>query len=161
MTEVFKYQSEKEVDTLFLGEKIGDLAENGQIILLSGELGSGKTIMVKGIAEGLNIYKKNVTSPTYNLINEYKGRLTLYHMDLYRLDRREELYDIGFEEYFSRGGIVVIEWPEIAKELIPPDYLYIKFKITDDSKRVLEIKARGNKGKRLKKGLSANVNFRN
>ena len=161
MTEVIKYQSENEGDTLYLGKMIGNLTETGQIILLSGDLGSGKTVLVKGLAEGLGIDKKNITSPTYNLINEYEGRFPLYHMDLYRLDRKEELIDIGFEEYLSHEGIIVIEWPEIAQELIPSDYLYIKFTTLSKNKRVLELKARGKRGKRLKKGLSADVNFRN
>jgi len=93
-----KYYSHSEEETILFGEKIGELVEGGQIILLSGDLGVGKTILVQGIGAGLEV-DEDITSPTYNLINEYEGQLSLYHMDLYRLEEEEELYDLGFEEF--------------------------------------------------------------
>ena len=153
MPEVIQYHSENEGDTIYLGEIIGNLAETGQVILLSGELGSGKTVIVKGLAASLNINKKSITSPTYTLINEYSGKYSLYHMDLYRLEVKEELIDIGFEDYLYREGIIVIEWPEIACDIIPSDYLFLKLKILNKDERKIEIKARGAQSKKLKKGL--------
>lgn len=160
MKEVLNFESKNIEDTLKLGKQLGNLAETGQIILLSGELGSGKTIVVKGIAEALNINKKSITSPTYTIINEYKGKLPLYHMDLYRLEFEEELIEIGFEEYLYREGIIAIEWPEIALALLPADYLYIKLEIVNSQARNIKIKAQGNKGKRLQEGLEKYVNSR-
>lgn len=149
------HQSHSPENTLQLGEKIGLLVEPGQIILLAGELGSGKTLLVKGIAGGLGI-EDDVTSPTYNLINEYEGQLPLYHLDLYRLDDEIELYNIGLEEYIERDGIIVIEWPEIAYNLIPPDFLYIKIEVSGKSSRNLKLEAEGN-SESLLEGLAEYV----
>ncbi|MFW6007209.1 MAG: tRNA (adenosine(37)-N6)-threonylcarbamoyltransferase complex ATPase subunit type 1 TsaE [Bacillota bacterium] len=160
MKKSFQIESKKIEDTLNIGEKIGNLAETGQIILLSGELGTGKTVLAKGIALGLGIKRKDITSPTYTIINEYSGRLPLYHMDLYRLESEEELYDIGFEEYLDRQGLIVIEWPEIAYNLIPSDYILIEFEVEGDNKRKLNLKIEGKKAAKLGKGLLNYVNSR-
>lgn len=138
-----KYQSCSPEDTLWLGKKIGLLVERGQIILLSGELGSGKTLLVQGIARSLKI-EIDVTSPTYNLINEYQGQFPLYHLDLYRLEDELELYNIGFEEYLERDGIIAIEWPEIAYNLLPPDFVYIEIEVSGNNSRNIKIETVGN-----------------
>jgi tRNA threonylcarbamoyladenosine biosynthesis protein TsaE len=147
-----KYYSHSEEETILFGEKIGELVEGGQIILLSGDLGVGKTILVQGIGAGLEV-DEDITSPTYNLINEYEGQLSLYHMDLYRLEEEEELYDLGFEEYIESDGVVVIEWPDIAYDLLPPDFIYIKFELIDNDVRKILLEAEGEKGIKLLEGL--------
>ena len=101
---------------------------------LNGELGSGKTIFTKGIAMALGI-KDTITSPTFTIIKEYEGELPLYHMDVYRLDGATE--GVGIEEYFTKGGVVVIEWANSIKDILPKERLDIKFVVTDENKRVL------------------------
>ncbi|MFH1542312.1 MAG: tRNA (adenosine(37)-N6)-threonylcarbamoyltransferase complex ATPase subunit type 1 TsaE [bacterium] len=97
--------------TIELGKKIGAALKPNDVIALVGPLGAGKTTLVQGIAVGLGV-KDYVTSPTFILINEYQGRLPLFHADLYRLGETAEIEDLGIEEYFSRGGVCVIEWGE-------------------------------------------------
>jgi tRNA threonylcarbamoyladenosine biosynthesis protein TsaE len=154
--EIFQYISNDEEETILLGEKIGELLEPGQIILLSGELGAGKTILVQGICNGLGV-DEDVTSPTYTLINEYEGELTVYHMDLYRLEDEEDLYDVGVEDYLDTEGIVLIEWPDLVYDLLPPDFVYIRLVVLDDNTRKITIEAEGDKGIRLIERLAENV----
>lgn len=149
-----------EKETKKIGKLLGDNVQPGQIILLKGDLGSGKTRFVKGIAASLNSTKE-VSSPTYNLINEYPGKMTLYHMDLYRLDNENDLLNIGFEDYLYREGIIAIEWPELAYDFLPADFLLIDFKIVSENKRKLKLKAKGEKSKKLMKGLAEYVDIRN
>ena len=109
-------------DTLNLGKKIGDVLKPGDILLLEGDLGAGKTTFTQGLAEGLGV-DEFVNSPTFVIINEYfSGHLPLYHMDLYRLEDEAQLYDLGVEEYFFGNGVSVVEWPEIALSLLPKAY---------------------------------------
>ncbi|AEM78063.1 MULTISPECIES: tRNA (adenosine(37)-N6)-threonylcarbamoyltransferase complex ATPase subunit type 1 TsaE [Thermoanaerobacter] len=111
-------------ETIALGEKLGRLLRSGDIILLYGELGSGKTVFTKGIAKGLEI-NEPITSPTFTLVNEHRGRISLYHFDLYRLDDYTALYDIGYEEYFYDEGVCAIEWPERLGPLLPKERLEV------------------------------------
>lgn len=111
-------------ETISLGEKIGRLLKSGDIILLYGELGSGKTVFTKGIAKGLEI-NEPITSPTFTLVNEHRGRIHLYHFDLYRLDDYTALYDIGYEEYFYDEGVCAVEWPERLGPLLPKERLEV------------------------------------
>jgi len=149
-----------EKETKKIGKLLGDNVQPGQIILLKGDLGSGKTRFVKGIAASLNSTNE-VSSPTYNLINEYPGKMTLYHMDLYRLDNENDLLNIGFEDYLYRDGIIAIEWPELAYDFLPADFLLINFEIVSENKRKLKLKAKGEKSKNLMKGLAEYVDIRN
>lgn len=107
-------------ETLSFAEEIGKKLENGTVILYEGGLGSGKTTFTKGLAKGLGI-TETVTSPTFALVNEYYGRLPLFHFDLYRINSIDELYSIGFFDYLDREGIIAAEWseniPELEKEL--------------------------------------------
>ena len=114
-----------EKDTERLGQKTGKLAWPGMIILLRGDLGTGKTVLTRGIARGLGI-EEPVTSPTYTLIHQYDGRLPLYHFDIYRLGDAEEMYDLGYEEFFYGQGVSVVEWPERMEDLGPNEYLEIR-----------------------------------
>ena len=122
-------------ETKGLGERIGKLLLPGDVIALTGELGSGKTILTKGIARGMGIKGDPVRSPSFVLIKEYPGKVPLFHFDLYRLKKPEELNTIGYEEYFSGKGAVVIEWAERAKNFLPEEYLEIKLSIISKNKR--------------------------
>lgn len=105
-------------ETVLLGEKLGRVLCEGDVVAFSGDLGAGKTAFSGGVARGLGI-SEAVTSPTYTVIQEYEGgRLPLFHFDLYRLDGEEELFDLGFEEYFYRGGVCLLEWSERAREFL-------------------------------------------
>lgn len=149
-----------ENETIKLGKYIGEKTKPSQLILLKGELGSGKTRLVKGMAKVLNL-KDSVSSPTYNLVNEYRGDIDLYHFDLYRLDNEIDLINIGFEDYLYRDGIVVIEWPELALDLINDDFLLLKFEFISEKERKIKFEAKGKDSKKLLKGLAKYVDFRN
>ena len=109
----------------------------GAVIALSGPMGAGKTAFCGGLAQGLGI-DGPVTSPTYTIVNEYQGRLPLFHFDLYRLGGPEELYDIGWEDYLARGGVCVVEWPEIAGDELNPT-LTVRLEPTGESSRRITI----------------------
>ena len=107
------WMSHSPEETFALGCKLGAVLKEGTVLFLTGELGSGKTAFVQGLARGLGVPETYyVTSPTYTLVNEYPGRLTLYHMDLYRIADESEIFDLGLEEMIEGGGTVVVEWPE-------------------------------------------------
>ena len=138
----YKLITNSEFETIEIAQNIESEKFPNMVICLNGELGSGKTMFVKGIANALGI-NEVITSPTFNIIKEYEGELPLYHLDVYRLD--EASNDIGIEEYFSKGGIVVIEWAENIKDILPEERLEIKFKITGEEKRSLTIIPYGSK----------------
>ena len=138
----YKYISKNEMDTIELAENIESEKFPNMIICLDGELGSGKTIFTKGIAKSMGI-TETITSPTFTIIKEYNGELPLYHMDVYRLDGNTD--GVGIEEYFEKGGVVVIEWASTIKDILPSEYLHIKFKVVDENKRTLIITPHGTK----------------
>jgi len=121
---MLKIISKSAEQTYKLGQELGRQLQQGDIICLTGDLGAGKTAFTKGIGVGLEI-KEFITSPTYTIINEYNGRLPLYHFDVYRLEGVEEMYELGYEEYFFGDGAVVVEWADIVKEIIPQERLWI------------------------------------
>lgn len=114
-------------DTFKLGKKLGAKAKKGDIYCLKGDLGVGKTVFTKGLAEGLDI-KQNITSPTFTIVNIYEGRLPLYHFDVYRINEVEEMYEIGYEEMFFGDGVCLIEWAEIIENIIPKSAIWIDIK---------------------------------
>ncbi|ERL66247.1 tRNA (adenosine(37)-N6)-threonylcarbamoyltransferase complex ATPase subunit type 1 TsaE [Schleiferilactobacillus shenzhenensis] len=131
-------------ETVRLGRALGQLAQAGDVILLDGDLGAGKTTMTKGIARGLGITGP-VKSPTFTLIREYQdGRLPLYHMDVYRLENGGA-EDLGLDEYFDGDGVSVVEWSEFITDLLPPTYVRIRIARTDstDDTRRITITAHG------------------
>jgi tRNA threonylcarbamoyladenosine biosynthesis protein TsaE len=105
------FETSSEDETSSVGQQIAPSVRRGDVILLYGELGAGKTTFVRGLARGLGASADDVTSPTFTLIQEYRGRTTLYHVDLYRLDPRD-VDDLGLDELISSGGVVAIEWAE-------------------------------------------------
>lgn len=122
-----------------LGERIAAKLGPNDVVALYGELGAGKTTLIQGIAKGLGI-SNWVTSPTFTIINEFPGELPLYHIDLYRLECIGDIEDMGIEEYFTKGGVTVVEWAEKMKELLPEDTINIKIQMTSENTRKFEIK---------------------
>ena len=108
-----RFETHSPNDTLILGERIGRHLEAGDIVFLFGDLGAGKTTLTQGIARGLGVAKEEyVRSPTFTLVNEYRGKVPVFHIDLYRIDSSHELEDLGLEEVFSSEGISIVEWAE-------------------------------------------------
>jgi len=107
------------------GLSLGQMLEAGQMVCLTGDLGAGKTTLTKSIALGLEI-DDYVTSPSYTIVNEYEGRLPLYHFDVYRINDVEEMYELGFEDYFFGNGVCVIEWAAMIEELLLEDRIWIE-----------------------------------
>ena len=119
------YESMSEKDTFEFGRKLGEKATAGQIICLDGNLGVGKTVFTQGFAKGLGI-EDSVNSPTFTIIQIYdEGRLPLYHFDVYRIGEPEEMYEIGYEEYFFGEGVCLIEWSKLIEELIPDEAITV------------------------------------
>ena len=129
----YKITLHNERETIELAQNLESEKFENMVICLEGDLGSGKTIFTKGFAHAMGITE--VTSPTFNIIKEYEGELPLYHMDVYRLDGNYE--GIGIEEYFTKGGVVVIEWANTIKDILPEERLDIKFKVSGEEKRTL------------------------
>ena len=138
----YKLTMRSEMDTIALAQNLESEKFPNMVICLDGELGSGKTVFTKGFANALGI-TETVTSPTFNIIKEYDGELPLYHMDVYRLDGNTE--GVGIEDYFNKGGVVIIEWASTIKDILPEERLDIKFKIAGENTRVLIITPHGKK----------------
>lgn len=144
---IYKYTSRNENDTIELAQNIESEKFPNMVICLDGELGSGKTVFVKGFAHALGI-EDNITSPTFNIIKEYNsGELPLYHMDVYRLDKDSN--DIGIEDYFNKGGVTLIEWADIITDILPEERLQINIKVISENTRVFELIPYGEKYEEL------------
>lgn len=143
----YKFTSHSEEDTLELAQNFESEKFPNMIICLNGELGSGKTLFVKGIAQALGI-NESITSPTFTIVKEYlDGEMPLYHFDVYRLDGNTD--GVGIEEYFEKNGLVVIEWANTISDILPKERLDIKFKVIGENKRVLVITPYGEKYEEL------------
>lgn len=112
-----EYYTKNELETEQLGQTLGQKLIPGTLIAYYGDLGAGKTAFTRGLARGLGI-EERVTSPTYNIVNEYEGRLPLFHFDMYRLSSSEDLFDIGWEDYLTRGGVIAVEWSERVEDAL-------------------------------------------
>ena len=117
-------------ETREIGFKLGKLLKPGSIVCLIGDLGAGKTTMTQSLAEALEV-DDYITSPTFTIVNEYEGKMPLYHFDVYRIGCSEEMYDIGFDEYINGEGVCIIEWANIIEDILPDDYLKIELKYKD------------------------------
>ena len=134
-------KSRSPAETRRIGARLGRLLQAGDVVLLTGELGSGKTCLVQGIGRGLAV-PDPVTSKSFVLLGEYQGRLTLYHSDLYRLEDPLEAEDLALTEYCAEGALVV-EWADRAWEVFPPEHLLVTLEITGTRERDLTLEARG------------------
>lgn len=152
-----------EEETRLLAEKLGKLLKSGDFIALSGDLGAGKTAFAKGVAVGLEV-DEQVTSPTFTIIQEYLGRVPLYHFDTYRIGECWELEDIGYEEYFYGDGVCLVEWPEKVDPLLPEEYLQVNiYKVGQQGEQAREIrfKPRGDRYLQVVEELNKIVSSRN
>ena len=135
--------------TIAVGKFISRNLEKGDIVCLFGELGSGKTVLAKGISSGLGVRQESVTSPTFVLIRQYKARIPVFHFDLYRLVCPEDILDLGYEEYLFGEGISIIEWADRLGKLLPSEFLKVQLKVAGENKRQLKISARGTRYKKI------------
>jgi len=129
-------------ETQKLGTRLGELVQPGDNFLLVGGLGAGKTCLTQGIAWGLDI-EEYAASPSFVVVRELKGRLPLYHIDLYRLENLEEIAELGLDDYLYGGGVCVVEWAEKGLSLLPPEHLLIEIGYLADTERRLKLKPRG------------------
>ena len=132
-----------------LGGRLGQALEASSVIALSGNLGAGKTHLTQGIAEGLGIERRLVNSPTFALVQEYAGRLSVFHFDTYRLKTVDEFLDLGFDEYLSYRGVCIVEWAERVAEVLPDDTLSIRVTATGESTRQFDWRAGGEISRRV------------
>ena len=125
--------------TFDLGRQLAASLRRGDVLALAGDLGAGKTQFTKGLAEGLGV-ESDVTSPTFTLVHEYHGgRLSLFHIDLYRLEDEEEVLGIGIDDYLESDGVTLIEWADKFEALMPPDVRWVRFNILEGDEREITL----------------------
>ena len=133
------YISRSEAETERIGEQFAKDLPDGTVIAMYGDLGAGKTAFVRGMAKGMGLTCR-VSSPTFTIVNEYIGERELIHFDMYRLESADELFDIGWEDYLTRGGVCAVEWSERVDDAMPADTLWVDIaRGTDESDRIITI----------------------
>lgn len=143
----YKITTRSEIDTMEVAENLESEKFPGMVICLDGELGSGKTVFVKGFAKALGL-SETITSPTFSLVKEYNdGEMPLFHMDVYRLD--DSGTEFGLSDYLNQDGVCIIEWPEMIETQLPDERLHIRFKVIDENTRVLIFTPYGQKYEEL------------
>jgi len=157
--EPLKLNSHNPEQTQLLGSCLGRLAQRGDTFLLVGDLGTGKTCLVQGIAQGLDV-EEYAFSPSFVIVREYHGRLPLYHIDFYRLEHIEEIADLGLEEYLYGDGVCAVEWAEKGLPVLPQDNLFITLNYIPvaETQRTICLKARGKRYLELIKQLASTLN---
>jgi tRNA threonylcarbamoyladenosine biosynthesis protein TsaE len=144
-----------------MGKRLGRLLQPGDVVALVGDLGTGKTQFIKGLAEGVGVGKATyVSSPSFTLINEYQGRIPLYHIDLFRLESEKEVEGLGLEEYILGNGITAIEWADKVSSLLPEELLWIKIRYTGEHSRAIEVTPKGKRYEELISMLSSEFGVR-
>ena len=151
----YEFLSNSPNSTLSLGKKLGRVLKPDTVIALTGELGCGKTLLTRGICDGLDVPPRQVNSPTFVLVNEYRGRLPVFHIDLYRLEGIDDGFEIGIMDYLSRTeeGVMIIEWAEKMASLLPFDILRVEFDIISARKRRIVFSSSGDEFAALFKEL--------
>ena len=151
----YTFLSNSTAATSSFGKRMGERLKGGSVIALIGELGCGKTLLTRGICDGLGVPLRQVNSPTFVLVNEYRGRLPVFHMDLYRLGEMADGFEIGILDYLAQveSGVMVVEWAEKVLSLLPYDRLEIRFHIRSVRKRQIELSASGDRFDGLLKEL--------
>ncbi len=153
------FESDDAATTKRIGIEIGRRANPGDVLALSGELGSGKTCFAGGLAAGLGVSEDfAITSPTFTLINEYPARVRLYHMDVYRLAGDTDLADLGYDDILSAGGVVVIEWADRIGRAIPESAMHIHFEYLDETRRKITIRGQKQKLQDLAQAIKTEGN---
>ena len=146
--------SDSPEETFFIGRIIGENLNTGDVVALIGELGAGKTCLTQGVGKGLGVPDQyQITSPTFTLINEYRGRTILYHLDLYRLGGLQDMENMGYEEYLFGEGVSVVEWAEKIKEILPDETIFISMSYIDENHRGLVISAGGRRIEQISNAL--------
>jgi tRNA threonylcarbamoyladenosine biosynthesis protein TsaE len=144
-------------ETERIGSLLGALLIPGDVIALSGELGSGKTTLVRGVAQGMGFSGTEVASPSFTLVNEYVGPLPLFHIDLYRLGDERELYEIGYDEYISAAGVAVIEWADRIPHVVPNESLWITLRYQAAECREIVMHPHGDRYEKIIEELNRKV----
>lgn len=152
-----KITSHTPAETEQIGSLLGSMLDKGDIIALSGELGTGKTTLVRGMARGMGLKEGEVVSPSFTLVNEYEGQLPLFHIDLYRLEDKKELINIDYEEYLKADGVVVIEWADRIPQAIPRDALWIMLRYLKSERREIVLRTQGDRYKMMIEELKRKV----
>lgn len=137
---MYTFELESLSDTERFAKAFSDKLAPGTVILLSGDLGSGKTTFTQFLGKALGV-KRHMTSPTFNIIKSYQGKFRIHHMDCYRLEDSDE--DLGFDEYFNDNDVAIVEWPQFIEDYLPADCISINMSYIDESKRMLEMTATG------------------
>lgn len=157
MQQALTFIIENENEMKEFGHVLGKTLSEGDVVCLSGDLGAGKTTLTKAIAIGLEI-EDYVTSPSYTIVNEYEGRLNLYHFDVYRINDVEEMYELGYEEYFFGSGVCIIEWAGMVEDLLPEKRIWIEIYQGDTlEKRKVLIQAQAETMASLKSGFKGKM----
>ena len=143
-------------ETRRVGQLLGEACRGGEVLLLEGDLGAGKTTLTQGVAAGLGV-SALVISPTFILLREYEGRLPLYHFDFYRLEGTGRAVDLEFGDYLDAGGVCVVEWLSFAPELAPPAYLRVALCISGETSRTMTLEAMGRRHEELVGRLEAAI----
>ncbi|MDP2972867.1 MAG: tRNA (adenosine(37)-N6)-threonylcarbamoyltransferase complex ATPase subunit type 1 TsaE [Deltaproteobacteria bacterium] len=150
------FNSKSPSETIRIGKTIGSSLQAGDVVALMGELGAGKTQFIKGLAQGVGVGKSvYVSSPSFTLINEYKGEIPFYHIDLYRLEEEKEAEELGLEEYFHGEGITEIDWADRIPSLLPGELLRVNIHYTGKQTRSIELVAKGKRYEELIKIMSS------
>ena len=145
-------------ETVQFGKQLGRLLRSGDVVALVGELGSGKTHLIKGLAAGVGVERSvHIASPSFTLIHEYRGRIPFYHIDLYRLATDEEAEELGLEEYLGREGVAAIEWADKISSLLPEELLWIHLRYLDFRTRSIHIIGKGIRYEELVKELEEGI----
>jgi tRNA threonylcarbamoyladenosine biosynthesis protein TsaE len=139
VTNVLELHVPKPEDMEGLGQAVASVLDTGDVVALTGELGAGKTTFVRGAARGLGVPEGQVLSPTFTLVREYRGTRPIYHLDVYRLDRIQDVIDLGFEELLDPDGITFVEWGDVIEGLLLADYLEVEMftRVEDDGREVV------------------------
>jgi tRNA threonylcarbamoyladenosine biosynthesis protein TsaE len=133
-----------------IGKKLGESLKKGDVIALVGDLGAGKTCITQGIMKGLSVSANKITSPTFIIMNVYKGRVPVYHFDVYRIGDMQEMVDLGYEEYFYGEGVSIVEWADKIEKLLPPDCIRIKMGVVGPKERNIKINSKKSVMNRIK-----------
>ncbi|HQO57201.1 MAG TPA: tRNA (adenosine(37)-N6)-threonylcarbamoyltransferase complex ATPase subunit type 1 TsaE [Candidatus Omnitrophota bacterium] len=144
-------------ETMAFGQKLGRRLVPGNIVCMFGDLGSGKTTFVRGVAKGLGVNPDEIHSPTFVLLNVYRGRLALYHYDFYRLESPDEIAAIGYDDFLYGKGVSFIEWSERFGPLIPKNFLRVEFVFIDETRRRITLSAKEKGYARLVEDLRGRV----
>ena len=152
--EVF-FQSQSTSETIRIGKQIGSLLRPEDVVALVGELGTGKTHFIKGLASATGVKNSRyITSPSFTLVHEYQGEFPFYHIDLFRLETEKEAEGLGLDEYFQGRGITAIEWADKIPNLLPEEILWIEIRYTGENTRSIEILAKGARYEAIVRELS-------